>query len=117
MILCGGGIWWFYIEVCPHEPTETTLGDKIPAYQTQFSKITSFGIEFYSNLYQLNTKMNIMSVKRKMDDDGGAEKRKGRKKGFVWSHVLTDEEGKVTCMHCGDLIKVNFGEKVTFYYV
>lgn len=53
-----------------------------------------------------------MNVKRKIDDDAG-EKRKGRKKGFVWSHVVTDEEGKVTCMHCGDLIKVNFGEKVS----
>lgn len=54
----------------------------------------------------------MMNVKRKIDDDAG-EKRKGRKKGFVWSHVITDEEGKVTCMHCGDLIKVNFGEKVS----
>lgn len=58
--------------------------------------------------------MNVLNGKRKHDEDVGAggEKRKGRKKGFVWSHVLTDEEGKVTCMHCGDLIKVNFGEKV-----
>mmetsp|Transcript_108495 Transcript_108495/g.212594 ORF Transcript_108495/g.212594 Transcript_108495/m.212594 type:complete len:928 (+) Transcript_108495:64-2847(+) len=56
--------------------------------------------------------MNVMNVKRKHDEDSAGEKRKGRKKGFVWSHVLTDEEGKVTCMHCGDLIKVNFGEKV-----
>ena len=53
-----------------------------------------------------------MNAKRKMDDDMGGEKRKGRKKGFVWSHVVTDDEGKVTCLHCGDLIKVNFGEKV-----
>jgi hypothetical protein len=65
--------------------------------------------------HQIRTKsaiMNVMNAKRKSDDDAGGEKRKGRKKGFVWSHVLTDEEGKVTCMHCGDLIKVNFGEKV-----
>ena len=43
--------------------------------------------------------MNVMNVKRKHDEDSAGEKRKGRKKGFVWSHVLTDEEGKVTCMH------------------
>lgn len=49
--------------------------------------------------------------KRKADDLG--EKRKGRKKGFVWSHVTTDPAtGKVVCIHCGENIKVAFGEKV-----
>ena len=51
--------------------------------------------------------------KRKLGEDGGPEKRKGRKKGFVWSHVVTDPEtGKVSCLHCGENIKVAFGEKV-----
>lgn len=50
--------------------------------------------------------------KRKSGEEGG-EKRKGRKKGFVWSHVTTDPAtGKVCCIHCGENIKVAFGEKV-----
>lgn len=58
-----------------------------------------------------------MATKRKMMsndamEEMSAEKRKGRKKGFVWSHVIQDEEGKVSCMHCGEPIKINFGEKV-----
>mmetsp|Transcript_30495 Transcript_30495/g.51050 ORF Transcript_30495/g.51050 Transcript_30495/m.51050 type:complete len:892 (+) Transcript_30495:133-2808(+) len=53
-----------------------------------------------------------MNVKRKLPEDIVGEKRKGRKKGFVWSHVVTDQDGRVSCIHCGELIKVNFGEKV-----
>jgi len=63
----------------------------------------------------MSSTMSSMSTKRKHldgDDHAGNEKRKGRKKGFVWSHVITDDEGKVSCMHCGEIIKVNFGEKV-----
>jgi hypothetical protein len=54
----------------------------------------------------------MLSSKRKADDDALGEKRKGRKKGFVWSHVVSDEDGKVSCLHCGEVIKVVFGEKV-----
>ncbi len=39
----------------------------------------------------------------------------GRKKGFVWSHVVTHEDGRVSCMHCGEPIKINFGEKVPLH--
>jgi hypothetical protein len=91
------------------DAAETTAGGKIPTTKPSSNRRGTF-----ENL-QIRTKsaiMNVMNAKRKSDDDAGGEKRKGRKKGFVWSHVLTDEEGKVTCMHCGDLIKVNFGEKV-----
>jgi hypothetical protein len=41
-----------------------------------------------------------------------APKKKGRKKSFIWAHVVTDEMGKVHCKHCGALIRVNYGEKV-----
>jgi hypothetical protein len=65
----------------------------------------------------MNTSMSVPMPKRKhndgSEDHASSEKRKGRKKGFVWSHVVTDDEGKVSCMHCGELIKVNFGEKVS----
>jgi hypothetical protein len=49
-----------------------------------------------------------------MDDnlDRPAPKKKGRKKSFIWAHVITDEFGKVHCKHCGALIRVNYGEKV-----
>lgn len=50
-------------------------------------------------------------------DDGGdnrqTPKKKGRKKSFIWAHVITDETGKVHCKHCSQLIRVNYGEKVT----
>jgi hypothetical protein len=47
-----------------------------------------------------------------MDRDRPAPKKKGRKKSFIWAHVVTDEFGKVHCKHCGALIRVNYGEKV-----
>jgi hypothetical protein len=40
-------------------------------------------------------------------------RKKGRKKSFIWAHVVTDEFGKVHCKHCGQLIRVNYGEKVS----
>lgn len=43
-------------------------------------------------------------------------KRKGRKKSFIWSHVVTDDLGKVHCRHCNQLIRVNYGEKVSLYF-
>ncbi len=46
------------------------------------------------------------------DDERPMPKKKGRKKSFIWSHVMTDEQGKVHCLHCGLLIRVNIGEKV-----
>lgn len=46
------------------------------------------------------------------DDDRPMPKKKGRKKSFIWSHVVTDDQGKVHCLHCGLLIRVNIGEKV-----
>jgi hypothetical protein len=46
------------------------------------------------------------------DDGRPIPKKKGRKKSFIWSHVVTDENGKVHCLHCGLLIRVNIGEKV-----
>lgn len=53
------------------------------------------------------------STKRKSDAEDRETKRKGRKKGFVWSHVTIDEATqKVCCLHCGENIKINFGEKV-----
>jgi hypothetical protein len=49
------------------------------------------------------------------DDDRPIPKKKGRKKSFIWSHVVTDENGKVHCLHCGMLIRVNIGEKVNHF--
>lgn len=40
------------------------------------------------------------------------QKRKGRRKSQIWSHVTVDEHNKVHCRHCGALIRINFGEKV-----
>lgn len=51
------------------------------------------------------------------DDDRPIPKKKGRKKSFIWSHVVTDENGKVHCLHCGLLIRVNIGEKVSNFCV
>ena len=49
-----------------------------------------------------------------MDEgDRPSPKKKGRKKSFIWAHVITDEQGKVHCRHCGQLIRVNYGEKVS----
>lgn len=45
-------------------------------------------------------------------NDRPMPKKKGRKKSFIWAHVITDEYGKVHCKHCGALIRVNYGEKV-----
>lgn len=39
-------------------------------------------------------------------------RKKGRKKSYIWAHAVADESGKVYCKHCNTLIKVNFGEKV-----
>ncbi len=44
--------------------------------------------------------------------DRNGPKKKGRKKSFIWGHVVTDETGKVHCRHCGQLIRINYGEKV-----
>lgn len=56
-----------------------------------------------------------------MSDDH--DKKKGRKKGAIWNHVITDPNGRVFCRHCNELIKIHFGEKVLinifysfFYY-
>jgi hypothetical protein len=45
----------------------------------------------------------------------GGPKKKGRKKSFIWTHVITDEQGKVFCRHCGLQVRVNYGEKVKQY--
>jgi hypothetical protein len=52
-------------------------------------------------------------------DNRQTPKKKGRKKSFIWAHVVTDESGKVHCKHCSQLIRVNYGEKVhcnDFYF-
>jgi len=46
------------------------------------------------------------------NDNRQTPKKKGRKKSFIWAHVVTDEVGKVHCKHCSQLIRVNYGEKV-----
>lgn len=61
----------------------------------------------YSDLHN-NDFQNVLE-----DMDRPAPKKKGRKKSFIWSHVVTDDQGKVHCRHCGLLIRVNFGEKVS----
>lgn len=75
-----------------------------------------------ANLMQQS--LNMLGQKRLFSDDmdisfNGPEedrplpKKKGRKKSFIWSHVVCDEQGKVHCLHCGLLIRVNIGEKVS----
>ncbi len=75
-----------------------------------------------ANLMQQS--LNMLGQKRLFSDDldmsfAGPEedrpqpKKKGRKKSFIWSHVVTDDQGKVHCLHCGLLIRVNIGEKVS----
>ncbi|RYH15050.1 DUF4954 family protein [archaeon] len=39
-------------------------------------------------------------------------RRKGRKKSYIWSHTVLDENGKVHCKHCNVKISVKYGEKV-----
>lgn len=49
-------------------------------------------------------------------DDVGA-KKKGRKKSQIWENVRVDDENRVVCRHCNQVIRVKYGEKVNQIFI